>query len=163
MALNISPQDTFFYKSNWKPEIIVQATYWNVKAHTVSVADEVWKAILKRNKLAAAYYYRDEPEFLQLSTLTLNISEGEEVSSPVADQDRKSRRKLFASGNVPLDLESTTSKGEYLYTVESEGQMMYQFQNVLPPRPREYDPKKLGGSYTSSCGSSSSSKWWTPM
>ncbi|KAL1540814.1 hypothetical protein AAHA92_25112 [Salvia divinorum] len=128
MALIVPPHNTFFYKSNWKPEVDslllrtvirkkhdsqckepmfpriffqeaatviekdtsyifvwdelyerllflnhhytsfkelvkVQATHWNVHAHTVSAADKVWKAILKKNKLAAAYYYRDEPEF----------------------------------------------------------------------------------------------------
>ncbi|KAL1533123.1 hypothetical protein AAHA92_33052 [Salvia divinorum] len=53
----------------FKEIVDVPSTYHNSHRNKVVVSDEVWRSIIKKNRFASAYYYRDEPEFPQLESL----------------------------------------------------------------------------------------------
>ncbi|KAG6390401.1 hypothetical protein SASPL_148135 [Salvia splendens] len=52
----------------YKKLVKTNGVQWNTQDRIVAATDETWKFIFKRDASAAAYYYRDEPDFSLLAS-----------------------------------------------------------------------------------------------
>ncbi|KAL1568240.1 hypothetical protein AAHA92_03633 [Salvia divinorum] len=61
----------FFEQRHHAFQLVVhtRGVFWNVNNNTMSASPSIWEDILKRSKLAGAYYYFGEPEFSRLTML----------------------------------------------------------------------------------------------
>ncbi|XP_041993027.1 uncharacterized protein LOC121809538 [Salvia splendens] len=160
--------------------------YWNANTNVVMAPEQVWKPILKENKLAAAYYYCGDPEFPRLrllfgpqdikqesAPLIFNISD---TTVPVEDLNLMFK-PLDGVGMAPtVELSVSVSSppmpkvpkmkrnlfGDGFTNVGSQSNnedMDPRIGKKYPPKPKKFPPSNLGSPHGSSCGSSNTHKY----